>query len=471
MTRHLFKALPLFLLAFLTAPHDALAASARSAWPASCSIPHQGVFKPDVVNEIDCNISTAVFPGTSATPIQVTYGENSYCYFIDNTTDKTFFVPMRTEKEWLSFINRFRDDSSSGIKIISCDKQCGEDKPAISFVIDESGSIGAVNFALVQSFFNNVIDTLDYVDQSPTNVIFFSDVVRFISPFRTISASAAAFLKQNYKDQLAAQAGKTDAEKQAIADAYFAQRQAYRALPGNDQPVKFDVSSYVYVAGQKTSIGAALSAAVDQLMALNYKTSDGKPGEKMIVIFTDGNNNVAPTVEEILPKITANKIKIFVVGVGYDYITNLPPAIPYCQAVASAYYESIISSAAPDKPTAFDYIKYPLWKEWAPVSASTTYQDIFNGCIDIACKNYVPGAPVSQCKTALTNYYFVGWQSVVSRSLLMTELSSITSAGLPDGLSVGSNYRHINDFVDLAAAFKPTASDICAVIRGKPITK
>jgi hypothetical protein len=54
---------------------------------------------PGTCPSFDCSVSTVLFPGTSTTPLQP-FGD---CYYVDNTSNNTYFVPLKTQTEWGSF--------------------------------------------------------------------------------------------------------------------------------------------------------------------------------------------------------------------------------------------------------------------------------------------------------------------------------------------------------------------------------
>jgi len=348
--------LALCAAALAASPAQAAIVNASTAWPATCPLPYQGVFQSGVVHNIDCAVSTAIFPGLSAQPLQMTYGTKNYCYFIDNSKSNTFFLPLKTEVEWLSFYHRFTTDPTGGITIVECDSGCSSDKPIISFVIDESGSIGSSNYAKVKSFFGNLIDALDYTGTEPSDAVFFSTGVNKVTTFKSLSAATSAALKANYAEEQTAKGGKSETEKKAIADAKKAERKAIRAA-GGDVPTKADVMSDAWSSGN-TAIGDALKTAVTNLNGVSATGIDGKPLDKMIVLFTDGYSNTGSSVASAASVIEANGIKTFVIGVGSGVNTSQVMAVANAglgkdQASGSNYRQL---DSFKDMDTAFDGI-------------------------------------------------------------------------------------------------------------------
>lgn len=84
-----------------------------TAWDTSCQYPFQGNFISKKVKGIDCNVSTVAFPGISSRPIQP-FGD---CFYIDNSTSNSFFIPLKTSGEWDSF----KTHLPGGVTLRKCD--------------------------------------------------------------------------------------------------------------------------------------------------------------------------------------------------------------------------------------------------------------------------------------------------------------------------------------------------------------
>jgi hypothetical protein len=117
-----FSFLPLFLFALGFAVLPAFAEEDTkkedepkgiTAWDLSCQYSFQGKFIAGVVKGIDCNVSTVAFPGISDKPIQP-FGD---CYYLDNNTKKTFFIPLKTSGEW----DAFKQNLPGGVTLRKCD--------------------------------------------------------------------------------------------------------------------------------------------------------------------------------------------------------------------------------------------------------------------------------------------------------------------------------------------------------------
>ena len=68
-------------------------------WDATCKYGYQGQFQAGIIHGINCNDSTALFPGTSDKPIEP-FGD---CVYLDNTSANVFFIPLKTQVEWDAF--------------------------------------------------------------------------------------------------------------------------------------------------------------------------------------------------------------------------------------------------------------------------------------------------------------------------------------------------------------------------------
>jgi hypothetical protein len=109
------KILPVFLSALFAALPAFAADEPKgiTAWDLSCKYYFQGTFISGKVKGIDCNVSTVAFPGTSVKPINP-FGE---CYFLDNKSKNTYFIPLKTTGEWDSF----KSHLPPGVTLRKCD--------------------------------------------------------------------------------------------------------------------------------------------------------------------------------------------------------------------------------------------------------------------------------------------------------------------------------------------------------------
>ncbi|MBI1274176.1 MAG: hypothetical protein GC131_08875 [Alphaproteobacteria bacterium] len=72
----------------------------------------QGGSSNTLASRLNCNIATASFPGVSGTPIRP-FGE---CVYIDNSSERTYFVPLATAMEW----GEFKKHPPQGVSFRSC---------------------------------------------------------------------------------------------------------------------------------------------------------------------------------------------------------------------------------------------------------------------------------------------------------------------------------------------------------------
>lgn len=289
---------------------------ASKSWPSQCLYPYQGVFKEGVVTGIDCNVSTAVYPGTSAVPLQLDYDGKQYCYYVDNFSNNTLFLPLKSEVEWGAFYTRFKNDPDGQVILTECGETCTNEKPVLSFVIDESGSIGAKNFTKVKSFFSNLVSTLDYVGAEPANASFFSGKVTATSQFASLDSNSLTDLKNSFYQEQKEIIGKTEEERISIRKKRKSERNSIRASKGLYHPVKAVIEDRVYPKGSGTAIGDAIIGATNALKTVNYTNASGRPAEKVIVIFTDGASNTGTSVKKAAEYVKSSGIKTFVIGVG-----------------------------------------------------------------------------------------------------------------------------------------------------------
>ncbi len=87
----------------------------------------------------------------------------------------------------------------------------------------------------------------------------------------------------------------------------------YPLTPISDEAIKTAAQSTInaIVAGNLTSIGAGMVTGRDQLLSRGASEHAWA-----IVLLSDGQQNAAPWVDDVLPTITATKIKLFTIGLG-----------------------------------------------------------------------------------------------------------------------------------------------------------